>query len=375
MTGEAFEGRSTRKIRTKTMPVRLIGMIGVTPPAGTSLHVIRGAMSREYLAEFTRAHEGAGFDSVLVGYYAASAEGFNVALYAAMQTKKISFLIAHRPGFVAPTLAARKIATFDQLTDGRLHIHIIAGTSDKEQQADGDFLAKEDRYRRASEYLTVMRRVWTAIEPFDYEGEFYKIKGAHSDVRPYQQPYPPLYFGGSSTGALVMGAEHCDVFAMYGEPLSETAVRIADFRQRAMAHRRAANFNISFRPIIAPSEGEAWDKARKLLADIEANTKILQPQNESAQRLFGMAGKSDVFDERLWMGIARATGAPGNTTCLVGTPEQVAQAIMKYYRLGADFFLLRGFDPLNDVREFGRELIPMIKQGCAVIDQERRAAD
>jgi alkanesulfonate monooxygenase len=349
-------------------------MIGVTPPAGTSLHVIRGAMSRDYLAEFTRAHEASGFDSVLVGYYASSAEGFNVALYAAMQTKKMSFLIAHRPGFVAPTLAARKIATFDQLTDGRLQIHIIAGTSDKEQQAEGDFLVKEDRYRRASEYLTVMRRAWTENEPFDFEGKFYKFKGAYSDVRPYQQPHPPLYFGGSSTGALVMGAEHCDVFAMYGEPLSETEARIASFRRLALAHRRTAKFNISFRPIIAPTEGEAWDKARRLLSDIEANTKVLTPQNESAQRLFSMAGKSDVFDERLWMGIARATGAPGNTTCLVGTPSQVAQAIAKYYLLGAESFLLRGFDPLNDAKEFGRELIPMIRQECAVIDQERRVA-
>jgi alkanesulfonate monooxygenase len=92
------------------------------------------------------------------------------------------------------------------------------------------------------------------------------------------------------------------------------------------------------------------------------------------KRLFNMASKSDVFDERLWMGIAKATGAPGNTTCLVGTPGQVAQAIAKYYRLGAASFLLRGFDPLNDAKEFGRELIPMIRQECAVIDQERRVA-
>jgi alkanesulfonate monooxygenase len=194
-------------------------MIGVTPPAGTSLHVIRGAMSRDYLTEFTRAHEESGFDSVLVGYYASSAEGFNVALY-----------------------------------------------------------------------------------------------------------------------------------------------------------RRTAKFNISFRPVIAPTEGEAWDKARRLLADLEGNTKVLAPQNESAHRLFNMANKSDVFDERLWMGIAKATEAPGNTTCLVGTPGQVAQAIAKYYRLGAESFLLRGFDPLNDTREFGRELIPMIRQECAAIDQERRVA-
>jgi len=49
-------------------------------------------------------------------------------------------------------------------------------------------------------------------------------------------------------------------------------------------------------------------------------------------------------DERLWIPIARATGALGNTSCLVGTTEQVAEAILKYYRLGVDSLLIRGFD-------------------------------
>ena len=45
-----------------------------------------------------------------------------------------------------------------------------------------------------------------------------------------------------------------------------------------------------------------------------------------------------------------ATGALGNTSCLVGTAKQVAEAILKYYRLGVDSFLIRGFDPLTDTR-------------------------
>jgi alkanesulfonate monooxygenase len=58
---------------------------------------------------------------------------------------------------------------------------------------------------------------------------------------------------------------------------------------------------------------------------------------------------------------------------LVGTPEQVAQAILQYYRLGVDSFLIRGFDPFNDTVEFGRELIPRIKQGAAEIDRLQAA--
>src|SRR5262245_954535 len=118
------------------MPVRVIGMIGVAPPKGdASLHVIRGGLSPDYLTAFSRAHEQAGFDLVLVGYTASSAEGFLVAQYAAMKTERLGFLIAHRPGFVAPTLGARKIATIDHLTNGRIVIHVISGASDAEQES------------------------------------------------------------------------------------------------------------------------------------------------------------------------------------------------------------------------------------------------
>ncbi len=135
------------------MPVNVIGMIGVAPPQGTALHVIAGGISPTFLREFSQAHEAAGFDYVLVGYYASSAEGFNVASYAACQTKTLSFLIAHRPGVVAPTIAARAAATLDQLSGGRLALHIIVGNSDADQQREGDFSPKEERYQRAAEYL------------------------------------------------------------------------------------------------------------------------------------------------------------------------------------------------------------------------------
>src|SRR6202162_5706306 len=181
------------------MPVKIIGMIGVAPPSSkASLHVIEGGLSPSYLTAFARAHDEAGFDLALVGYSSSSAEGFLVALYAAMQTKRLGFLVAHRPGFVAPTLMARKIATFDHLPGGRLAVHIITGKTDDEQQGDGDFSPKTERYRRAAEYLELMKLTWSNDKPFDFDGEFYRVHGAHSDVRPLQQPHPPLFFGGAS---------------------------------------------------------------------------------------------------------------------------------------------------------------------------------
>jgi hypothetical protein len=122
------------------MPVRIIGMIGVTPPAhSATLLVIEGAISPSFIVDFAQAHEAAGFDMVLIGYTSSWAEGFLVAMHAAARTQRLSYLVAHRPGFVAPTLFARKVATFDQLTSSRVALHIITGKTDAEQEGDGDF--------------------------------------------------------------------------------------------------------------------------------------------------------------------------------------------------------------------------------------------
>ena len=362
------------------MPVRIIGMIGVTPPkSDATLHVIEGGLSPNYVVEAARAHEASGFDLVLVGYSSSSAEGFLVALHAAAQTRHLGYLIAHRPGFVAPTLMARKIATFDHLSGGRLAVHIITGKTDDEQEGDGDLTPKVERYRRAGEYLELMKLAWSSEKPFDFSGEFYRVQGAHSDVRPLQRPHPPLFFGGASDGALEMGARLCDVYAIYAEPLASTRERMMQFRARAAAFGRTPGFNVSVRPIIAPTEGAAWDKANRILAGVSGKKGWSRqeatsgPVDNAGKRLMGFALESDVHDERLWMPIARATGALGNTSCLVGTPEQVAEAILEYYRLGIGSFLIRGFDPFNDTVEFGRELIPRIKAGALEIDRLQAA--
>ena len=61
-----------------------------------------------------------------------------------------------------------------------------------------------------------------------------------------------------------------------------------------------------------------------------------RPVDNAGKRLMRFAMEQDIHDERLWMPIARVTGALGNTSCLVGTPEQVAEAMLKYYTLGVD---------------------------------------
>ena len=148
-------------------------------------------------------------------------------------TQRLKFLLAHRPGFVSPTLAARKLATLDHFSQGKVAVHIITGSSDAEQHRDGDWLDHDTRYRRTDEYLDIMRQVWTSAEPFDYEGEFYRVKNAFSNVKPQQKPHMPIYFGGASGAAVAVGAKYSDVYAMWEEPL-------AAIRQRISLHRKVS---------------------------------------------------------------------------------------------------------------------------------------
>jgi alkanesulfonate monooxygenase len=356
------------------MPVEFIGMIGVKPEGvdGAAVHVIGGEIDPAWVRDFSRAHEQADFDKVLVGYTATSAEGFLVASHAAAHTERLAYLIAHRPGFVAPTLTARKAATLDHFSGGRVALHIITGGSDADQAKDGDWLDHDTRYRRTDEYLTLLRRTWTEERPFDFEGEFYHVAKAYSEIKPLQKPHIPLYFGGASEAAHRIGALHCDVYMLWGEPLAAIKTRIGEVRAAAAGVGREPRISVSLRPIIAPTEARAWEKARAILAQVRAkqgDRTLPLPEAVGARRLVDFAREAEVHDKRLWTPIAAAVGGAGNTTALVGTPEQVAESLLDYHDLGVTTFLIRGFDPLADAVEYGRELIPLVRGEVARRDR------
>ena len=187
-----------------------------------------------------------------------------------------------------------------------------------------------------------------------------------------QKPYPPIYFGGSSGAAIAIAGKHADVYALWGEPLEEAARTIALVKACAARHGRTVRFSLSSRPILAPTEAAAWDRARAIIAKIHqirggapAAPTRKEPQAVGSQRLLAAAAKGKVLDQRLWTEVAAATGARGNTTALVGTPEQVAESLMAYFDLGVTTFLIRGFDPLEDAIDYGRHLIPLVRREAA----------
>jgi alkanesulfonate monooxygenase len=361
------------------MSVQFIGMIGhrlsseTIAPAGP-------IFDKAYITRFAQAHEAAGFDRLLVGYWSDQPDGFLVTALAGQATSKINFLLAHRPGFVSPTLAARKLATLEHLLDGRLAVHIISGGNDAEQRKDGDYLGHDQRYARTDEFLQVVRDVWTRDKPFDFAGNYYQAEQAFSSIKPQQQPHIPVYFGGSSQAAWQVAGKHADVFALWGESLEQTRETIRAVRAEAAKHGRTIEFSVSLRPILGDTEEAAWAKAESILQTaktrIEQAGQVLKqkPESVGAKRLMQTVAQGERVDKRLWTGIAKLVGGGHNSTALVGTPEQVADALLDYYDLGVSTFLIRGFDPVNDAVEYGRELLPLTRTKVQAREAQRQRA-
>jgi len=360
------------------MPVEFIGMVSNRPeseiksadgsvwdaPTGTATNA---ALDIEHLKRHIQVHEEAEFDRILIGYFNGAPDGWAVASYAASITDRLGFLLAHRPGFVSPTVASRMASTLDVFSGGRLAIHVITGGNDADQKRDGDYLDKTQRYARTSEFLDIIRQDWVSTDPFDYEGDFYQVTQAFSAVKPVQQPHIPVYFGGSSPEALDVAAKHANVWATWGEPLNDVKLQIADLNKRARAFDRQPGVSVSFRPILGSTEAKAWEKAHQILERIKIirndapTTPSDNPQSDGSQRLLDAAKGGAVRDDRLYTAIAEVTGARGNSTALVGTPDQVAETLLQYYDAGCSTLLIRGYDPVKDAIDYGRDLLPIVR--------------
>ncbi len=369
-----------------THPIEFIGM--VQPRQQSEIHPPQGpAIDGGYLRASAQAHDAAGFDRILIGWYSNGPDGLQIAAHAAAYTERVGFLVAHRPGFGAPTNAARSFATLDQLSGGRAAIHVISGGDDQDQLRDGDHLGKDDRYARTDEYVGILKRIWEADGPVDHAGAFYRFAGASPAVRTVQSPRIPIYFGGASEAALAVAGKHADVYALWGETQAQVREIVARVRAATARHRgpqaaAAMRFSLSFRPILAATESAAWEKAERILHETvrlrgqaALGPATPAPANAGSQRLLDAAALGDRPEGRLYTAIARATGARGNTTALVGTPDQVADALADYHALGVTTFLIRGFDPLEDAVTYGRELLPATRRRLAERSDTQVAAE
>ena len=254
--------------------------------------------------------------------------------------------------------------TYRRISGGRLLLNVVTGGDDVEQQRYGDHLDKEARYRRAGEYLRVLRELWSG-RPVDFTGEFIDVRGAQ--IIPAAD-WPEIYLGGSSAAAIEVAASWADVYLTWGEPPGAVQDKLDLVRERAKAAGRELRFGIRLHAITRDTAAEAWAQARRLLDGlspeaIERAQTIQQTSGSEGQRRMTAlhGGRTDALEisPNLWAGVGLVRGGAG--TALVGSHEEVADRISEYHQLGIDEFILSGYPHLEEAYQVGEGVMPRLR--------------
>jgi len=331
-------------------------------------------VNHDYLKQIAQAADNLGYEGVLIPTGRSCEDPWVVASSLLPVTKRLKFLVAVRPGLHQPSLAARMAATFDRLSGGRLLINLVTGGDQTELEGDGVFLDHAARYEQSAEFIRIWREVIARShegQAFDYDGKHLSVKGAKLLFPPLQQPYPPVWFGGSSAAAHELAAEQVDTYLTWGEPPAEVAKKVADVRERAARHGRTVKFGIRLHVVVRETEDAAWKAADDLISRLDDDTVIraqaafARMDSEGQRRMAALhAGgdkdrHGDVEVRSVHCGGVRMVrGETG--TALVGDPKTVAARIEEYAALGLDNFILSGYPHLEEAYRFAELVFPLL---------------
>ncbi|MBD2300680.1 MULTISPECIES: FMNH2-dependent alkanesulfonate monooxygenase [Nostocales] len=323
-------------------------------------------VSFQYFRQIAQAVDDLGYTGALLPTGRSCEDAWVVASTLVSLTQRMRFLVAIRPGLMSPTLAARMAATFDRLSGGRLLINVVTGGDPVEAAGDGLHLDHDERYELTDEFLTVWRSL-VSSETVDLKGEYLDIQGGKIVFPPVQQPYPPLWFGGSSAIAQKIAAKHVDVYLTWGEPPAQVAEKIAAVRKLAEIEGRTLRFGIRLHVIVRETETEAWDAANQLIRYVDDEAiakaqKVYARMDSEGQRRMSQLHKGSretlEISPNLWAGVGLVRGGAG--TALVGDPDTVAARMQEYADLGIETFILSGYPHLEEAYRVAELLFPRL---------------
>ncbi|TQS29633.1 LLM class flavin-dependent oxidoreductase [Microbispora sp. KK1-11] len=349
------------------------------PTYGDSRHLVGGGHGTDittaggdrpatlaYLGQIVRAAEQLGFEGALTPAGAWCEDAWLTTAMLVAGSERLKFLVAFRPGLLSPTLAAQMAATFQRHSAGRLLVNVVTGGEDHEQRAYGDHLAKDERYERTDEFLTVVRALWRG-ERVTLEGRHVRVEDAALSRVP--SPVPAVYFGGSSPAAGRVAARHSDVYLTWGEPPAQVAEKLAWIRGEAAAAGREVRFGIRLHVISRDTSAQAWAEAERLLSALDpaviasVQAGLARSGSEGQRRMLALhGGRTDALEvsPNLWAGVGLVRGGAG--TALVGSHVEVAERIEEYHALGIDEFVLSGHPHLEEAYWFGEGVLPLLRR-------------
>lgn len=271
-------------------------------------------------------------------------------------TRRIFVFSTIHTAFNHPIVVAKQMATVDHIGQGRAGVNIVAGWNKPEYDTFGIDLPEnhDDRYTLAQEWWDVIRKIWTVPGSFDHDGRFFKLQHVEGLPKPYDGVLPVLNAGSSSQGRGFAARNADFAFTIVGGPEDgEDIVRQVRAQAKESHNREMGVFTLGH-VVCRPTRAEAEDYVHHY-ADEHADWDAV----DNLMRLQGLHAQS--FTPEM-LQTFRARFAAGHGSCpIIGTPDEVADQIERFYRAGFGGMTISFVDYLSELGYFAQEVLPRLE--------------
>ena len=314
------------------------------------------------LVRFCRQAEECGIESLLTAIGFHRPDPIALASALGMLTTRIKFMVAVRSGLICPTAYVQQVNTVAALTGGRICLNIVAGHTPAEQAAYGDFLPHDERYARTDEFLAVCNALWHGDTPASFDGKYFRIENAKLNlpfVNDEGRRAPEIFIGGASAQAAELTIRHGQCLWILPDRTDKLRAHIAPL----LAAGVEAGLLISLH--VRPTREEAIQSAHEMLESLgkkplDVHDKFKKKSDSVAWRSAYELADSEWITDTLWTGAVPYLGAPA--IALVGSPDDVASAILDYRRIGITQYLFMGWPDDQEMAIFARDVLPIVRR-------------
>jgi len=348
-SGDGRYGNSRKERRAERASSAHPYSDGVTDPRGVSFNYF------DYLHQVARAADLAGFDGIRIPEDINGDEPWIIAGYVARGSRHLKLLTEFDASRGSSVYAAKNTVSYQRFTDGRFAWQISAGGDDKHRRALGDYVADSEINPRIEEFVTVARGVLTQ-SPYSYKGKYFEVLNGGFQGALANQKVPPIYLSGKSKEALALSAKVADFHVFEADTLANIEQQIKEVRSLAKPYGREPGFALRIDIVSRETEAEATFDAQRYWD---------QSNNQSKQ-----GNHLPVINGHLWAGLSTDTTAASAT--LVGSYEQVTQALVAYAAAGVSSFLLSSVPHFEEAYRLGEHVLPAVR--AQIKHDQRRAA-
>jgi alkanesulfonate monooxygenase len=333
----------------------------------------RGGRSRDEINQFAdldrqrdfcvRADE-LGLDSILLPIGFQRADPTVLATVFGMATNRLNLMPASRAAVISPTHFVQQVNAVSAFTNGRVEINVVSGQGSNELRYYGDFSTHDERYERTDEFWTVCHALWRQEFPVDFEGKFIHVEGARIN-QPFVSPdrhRPYVYIGGSSEVARRLAIKHADCLLRVIEPPEQLGPKIRPALDAGIEVGIICNL------IVAPTHDDALRAGHALAENAgERGRAAVAEWRGKTMESVGFSEIYELAEDRsswltpyLWTGLVPYLGAL--SISLIGSPDEIVDAIFSYRRIGVTQFLFQARPDLPTLEFFGAVVLPKIRQ-------------